>query len=137
MTLSFHSSGQQLTLENITTSESQSQLTPHREQLGQTLTDPSRIGDIAEHVVITEALRRGAEVFKNVGCTGKTDIILSKDGKTLHLDVKTEKWIKKAQCYGSYGLQGASEHRALVNPQTWTVRWVKGKAPKGWEDFWN
>ena len=124
-------------LENITTSESQSQQTPLQENPGLTLTDTSRLGDIAEHVVITEALRRGAEVFKNVGCTGKTDIILSKDGQTLHVDVKTEKWNHKYQQFVSRGICGAEQHRALVNPETWRVRWPKGKEPHGWEEFWS
>ena len=137
MILSSHSSGQQLTLENITTSEYQSQQTQIQEKPGLTLTNKSRLGDIAEHVVITEALRRGAEVFKNVGCTGKTDIILSRNGQTLHVDVKTEKWSHIQQQFKSPGLAGAEKHRALVNPETWNVRWPKGKAPNGWETFWD
>ena len=103
---------------------------------GLTLTDKSRIGDIAEYVVITEALKRGAEVFKNVGCTGKTDIVLSLGHNTLHIDVKLEKR-KPDGSYGSYGSRKATVPRVLVNPETWDVRWVKGKAPEGWETFWN
>lgn len=137
MILNSHSNGQQPTLENITTSESQSQLMRQVEKPGLTLTDRSRLGDIAEYIVIIEALRRGADVFKNVGCTGKTDIILAKDEKTLHVDVKTEHWDKRCCRYVSYGVRGAKKSRALVNPQTWAVRWPKGKEPEGWETFWN
>ena len=124
-------------LENFTTSESQSQQTQHQEKPGLTLTDKSRLGDIAEHVVIIEALRRGADVFKNVGCTGKTDIIIAKDGQTLHIDVKTERWDVRSCRYLSAGVRNATENRVLVNPETWAVRWPKGKEPQGWENFWN
>lgn len=87
--------------------------------------------------MIAEALRRGAEVFKNVGCTGKTDIIIARDGETLHLDVKTMKWDYAQQTFKSKGKSRAEETRVLVNPSTWTVRWVYGGEPTGWEDFWN
>ena len=104
--------------------------------LGQKRTDTSRFGDIAEYVVITEALKRGAEVFKNVGCTGKTDIVLYFNDLTLHVDVKIEK-LHSSGTYGSYGKGKAEVPRVLVNPKTWQARWVKGKEPKGWETFWN
>ena len=104
---------------------------------GLTLTDKSRLGDIAEHVVITEALKRGADVFKNVGCTGKTDIVLSLGHNTLHVDVKMEEWDKRSKTFYSPGQAKAAKPRVLVNPETWDVRWVKGKAPEGWETFWN
>jgi len=136
MTLNLHSSGQQLTLENITTSESQSQQTQPLETPGLTLTDPSRLGDIGEYVVITEALKRGAEVYKNVGCTGKTDIVLCRADEVLQIDVKIEKWKADQGQFCSRGVCGATNPRVLVNPSTWTVRWPKGKAPQGWEDFW-
>ena len=87
--------------------------------------------------MITEALRRGAEVFKNVGCTGKTDIIIARDEETLHVDVKTMRWDYVQQMYKSKGKSGAEKTRVLVNPSDWTVRWVKGNEPQGWEDFWN
>lgn len=103
---------------------------------GLTLTDTNRLGDIAEYVVIAEALKRGAEVFKNVGCTGKTDIVLYFCGEVLHVDVKTEKWDPRSNTYYSPGKADAVQHRVLVNPDTWKVRWPYGKAPEGWEMFW-
>ena len=103
---------------------------------GLILTDTNRLGDIAEYVVITEALKRGAEVFKNVGCTGKTDIVFSFNNLTLHVDVKVEKY-HSSGTYGSNGRCRAEVPRVLVNPKTWQARWVKGKEPKGWETFWN
>ena len=128
---------QQLKLESITVSEFQSQPKQAKAKLGLTLTDSSRLGDIAEYVVITEALKRGAEVFKNVGCTGKTDVVLSVLDEVIHIDVKTEEWDPRSNRYYSPGLSGATKHRALVNPDTWRVRWPVGKAPSGWERFWD
>ena len=66
---------------------------------GLRLIDTNRLGDIAEYVVITEALKRGAEVFKNVGCTGKTDLVVSMAGRTLHVDVKVEEWDPRSSSY--------------------------------------
>jgi len=103
---------------------------------GLKLTDTSRLGDIAEYVVIAEALKRGAEVYKNVGCTGKTDVVIGLSGKTLQIDVKVEEWDIRSNSYYSPGLSGATKDRVLVNPSTWQVRWPKGKAPEGWESFW-
>lgn len=104
---------------------------------GQVLTDKNRLGDIAEYVVVTEALRRGAEVFKNVGCTGKTDIVIYRQNELLHVDVKTEEWDPRSNTYYSPGKAKATKHRALVNPETWKVRWPVGKAPARWENFWD
>ena len=87
--------------------------------------------------MITEALKRGAEVFKNVGSTGKTDIVLAINDKVLCIDVKTEEWDPRSNRFYSPGLSGATKYRALVNPQTWRVRWPIGKAPNEWENFWN
>lgn len=103
---------------------------------GLTLTDRSRLGDIAEYVVITEALKRGAEVFKNVGCTGKTDIVLTFKDLLVHVDVKVEEWDKRSETFYSPGVSGATKPRVLVNPKTWKIRWPQGKAPEGWEMFW-
>lgn len=127
---------QQLKLENITTCEFQSQPKQVPEVRGLTLTDTNRLGDVAEYVVITEALKRGAEVFKNVSCTGKTDIVLAINNENLHIDVKVEEWDQRTNRYYSPGKAGAVKARALVNPKTWKVRWPTGKAPEGWEMFW-
>jgi hypothetical protein len=122
--------------ESFTVYESQSQPKPQAECPGLTLTDTNRLGDIAEHVVITEALKRGAEVFKNVGCTGKIDLVLYYQGKALPIDVKTELWDPRVNRYYSPGIRRATKTRVLVNPETWKVRWPYGKAPEGWEMFW-
>lgn len=110
---------------------------PQAECPGLKLTDTYRLGDIAEYVVITEALKRGADVYKNVGCTGKTDVVIGMEGKTLHVDVKVEEWDPRSASYYSPGVSKAIRDRVLVNPSTWKVRWPKGKAPEGWQSFWN
>lgn len=76
-------------------------------------------------------------MFKNVSCTGKTDIVLAINNETLHIDVKVEEWDQRSNRYYSPGNAGAVQARALVNPKTWKVRWPKGKSPEGWEMFWN
>ena len=60
------------------------------EETGQKLTDPSRIGDIAEYYAITWLWDIGDDVFKNCGCTGPIDIVAINDkGETILIDVKT------------------------------------------------
>ena len=137
MTLNLHLPFQQYTLESIITADCQSKQKQQSDCPGLKLTDSSRLGDIAEYVVITESLKRGAEVYKNVGCTGKTDVVIDLNGNSLHIDVKVEEWDVRSNSYYSPGISGAIKDRALVNPSTWQVRWPKGKAPKGWESFWN
>ena len=104
---------------------------------GLTLTDKSRLGDITEHVVITEALKRGAEVYKNCSCTGSTDLIIEHKGRVLQVDVKTEKMDLETGNWKSVGVARAKKPRVIVNPETWKCRWVRGKTPPGWETFWN
>ena len=55
----------------FTTSESESTPKQKAVEAGLKLTDSNRKGDIYEHIVIAEAMKRGAHVYKNCGCTGK------------------------------------------------------------------
>ena len=59
------------------------------DQVGQTLTDVNRLGDLAEHYAITWLWDEGFEVFHNAGCTGAVDIVAIKDGEVYLFDVKT------------------------------------------------
>ena len=60
------------------------------EETGPKLTDPSRVGDIAEYYAITWLWDNGYDVFKNCGCTGPIDIVAINDkGETILIDVKT------------------------------------------------
>lgn len=58
------------------------------DQVGQTLTDVNRLGDLAEHYAITWLWDEGFEVFHNAGCTGAVDIVAIKDGEVYLFDVK-------------------------------------------------
>ena len=61
-----------------TTSSSNAPLTPtfSLETPGPTVTNKSRLGDMAEQWVKLLCHWKGCEVFQNVGCTGKTDIVI-------------------------------------------------------------
>ena len=52
------------------------------------ITDPNRLGDIAEHYVVTWLWDEGYEVFTNAGCTGLVDMIALKNGVPVFVDVK-------------------------------------------------
>ena len=58
------------------------------ETTGAKSTDTNRKGDFWEYHVALEAWKRGAEVFMNIGRTGKTDLVLEWQGKLLRVDVK-------------------------------------------------
>lgn len=105
--------------------------------IGQAHTDRSRKGDYWEYFVILNAWERGAEVYKNVGCTGKTDLIIVSDGKILEVDVKV-------LCQNKPGYYGTNSRHSkakkpvvVVHPVTKEIRWIRGKEPKGWENFWD
>ena len=92
MTLDSPSNYQQQELENITTPESQSQPTPSPETHGPKSINPNIKGDYWEYYVITVALEKGAEVFRNVCCTGEVDLILRINGQYIPIDVKQNTW---------------------------------------------
>tara|TARA_R100000951_G_scaffold78398_1_gene66145 strand:+ start:458 stop:745 length:288 start_codon:yes stop_codon:yes gene_type:complete len=87
--------------------------------------------------VITEALKRGAEVYKNVGCTGKTDLVLEINGIIERCDVKTlgygggktPTWIRSM-------IRSISTPIG-VNPETWEIKWHPKRVPPGLETFWD
>jgi Holliday junction resolvase-like predicted endonuclease len=53
------------------------------------ITDSNRLGDIAEHYVVTWLWEQGYEVFLNAGSTGVIDIVAWKDGEFKLIDVKS------------------------------------------------
>lgn len=74
-------------------------------------------------------MKRGAIVYKNVGCTGNTDIILEKNDEKISIDVKSIR-TKKASAPGVF--------LVVVDDIDDSVRWGnKRRQPKGWEDFWS
>lgn len=54
------------------------------------ITDSNRLGDVAEHYVVTWLWDEGYEVFKNAGCTGPVDMIAVKNGVPIFVDVKSK-----------------------------------------------
>lgn len=52
----------------------------------------NRKGDLAEIKAVAWLWEQGYEVFRNVGCTGKIDIVAIKDDEVLKIDVKTICW---------------------------------------------
>ena len=143
MTLNSPSNGQQLELENTTNYVAQSQPNQNPEITGLKSIksfESNRQGDMAEHIVVLAALKRGAEVLKNVCCTGSIDMSFvheDRSPKQLNVDVKS----MRVNGQGGYGAGGdacyAKETVVMVNPFTEHIRWIKGKEPSGWEDFWN
>ena len=129
---------QQQLLESTTTSDVELTQKLKSETTGQKSTDSNRVGDIAEHYVIVEALKRGAEVYKNVGCTGKTDLVIEYNGFVEKCDVKTlgqgapgspKTWIRST---------GKSISTPIgVDPDTWEIKWHPKRTPEGLESFWD
>ena len=129
---------QQSLLENTTNSEFQSKLKPNKEETGLRFTDKSRTGDYYELLVTLAAWEKGVEVFRNIGCSGKIDLVFARGTEDL-LSVDVALMTKNGQ--GSYGCNGGASSKVatpvLVHPITRQIRWVRGKEPKGWEDFWD
>tara|TARA_Y100000401_G_scaffold12270_1_gene8375 strand:+ start:177 stop:491 length:315 start_codon:yes stop_codon:yes gene_type:complete len=100
-------------------------------------TDDNRTGDYYELLVALAAWERGVEVFRNIGCSGKIDLVFARGTKDL-LSVDVALMSKNGQ--GRYGANSNIYDKVatpvIVHPITKQIRWVKGKEPEGWEDFW-
>ena len=135
---------QQRLLENTTTSESPSQQKQRPESAGPTFIDKNRLGDYFESLVQLRAWEKGAEVFPNKGCTGKTDMVLKINGSLYEIDVKAEKFDKKTGDWKSYGKPvPEGVYVVLVRAEDLSMRWSNlksgsktPKCPQGLEDFW-
>ena len=96
------------------------------EEVGQTLTDGNRLGDLAEHYAITWLWDEGFEVFHNCGCTGAVDIVGIKDGEVYLFDVKcvnsdrTNNTTARSKLQKELGVQ-----YIIFNPKTRKLRLVK------------
>jgi len=124
--------------------------------LGQKLIDlsPNRKGDIAELYVCLIAQWKGADVFRNVGCDGKTDIVLKIEDQLIEVDVKLAHWHQGGKGNFSWRCAKACTVQLPVYPvfvipegdiMDWKIRW-KGTSgginpsphcPPGLEDFWS
>jgi Holliday junction resolvase-like predicted endonuclease len=89
------------------------------------VTDPNRLGDIAEHYVVTWLWDEGYEVFTNAGCTGLVDMIAMKNGVPVYIDVKAKNTDK------DWGHSRTEEQKKLrvqvveFNGNTRKSRWVE------------
>ena len=136
-------STQQLLLVSTTNCESLSQQKQNQGKTGPKYIkefNVNRQGDLAEHLVSIAAWKRGAEVFMNLGRTGAIDIVLRHEKRTpKHLDIDVKSMTKDGK--GIFGANGSCYKAkcpvALIHPFTEQIRWIRGKEPSGWEDFWN
>jgi len=91
-----------------------------------------------ELTVCRDALLRGADVFRNVSCVGKADLIFMKEGDVLKVDVKTLYFDPRSNTYASNSekpLPGI--YHVLIDNENWKPRWNKRHVPSGWENFWD
>ena len=135
---------QQELLENTTTSESKSKPKQKPETTGPKSTSCSRTGDYWEHHVMMKAWEKGAEIFPNLGCDGKTDMVLKIDGSLYEIDVKQMKWHQAGYWCSVKKVHAPGVWAVWVNPETRAVRWpyMGGgsrvfQCPPGLEDFWD
>jgi len=107
-----------------TTSNVLSTQSSKSEAVGQTLTSPSRLGDLAELYAMTWLWDQGFEVFYNAGSSGAIDIVGIKDEEVYLFDVKTARrsngTSKRTDLQKELGVQFI-----LFNPNTRKLRLMK------------
>ena len=98
-------------------------------EVGQTLTDGNRLGDLAELYTLTWLWDEGYEVFHNAGCTGPVDIVALKDGEVHLFDVKHNSSKKANNARGRTPLQKKMGVKYIMfNPKTRKLRIVKHRS---------
>ncbi len=106
---------------------------------------------MCEYTIVTEAWKRGAEVYINPGSDGKTDLVLEIKGELYQINVKAGD-LKKCR---SGRWVWIANHASEVKPPVWAVvvetredgfriRWPlkpgfnqPEKCPPGLERFWD
>lgn len=97
-------------------------------EVGQRLTDPNRLGDVAEFYAITWLWDEGFEVYHNSGCSGAVDIVGIKNGEVYLFDVKMNKNPKKSTAKSRTALQKKLGVQFLLfDPRTRKLRLQKHK----------
>jgi hypothetical protein len=130
---------------SITKCEYQSQQNQNQEKIGQKSINVNnkRDGDYWEYYVSLEAWKRGAEVFRNLGSSGKVDMILLKDGDLIPCDVKQNGRYRIYNSppdydYHQTGLSSVEKnvYMICIHPISLKISWNTKRVPLGWEDFW-
>jgi Holliday junction resolvase-like predicted endonuclease len=90
----------------------------------------SRKGDFAEFYAVTWLWDNGYEVFVNAGCNGPIDMIAFKDGETIFIDVKTQRFDGRRKVKTiSNARTKEQENLGVVllafNPDTRKLKWVE------------
>lgn len=116
---------------------------------------PNRAGDIAEGYATVALMAKGATVFRNTGCDGKTDLCFKYAGSMYEVDVKLAHLTTCGNGSYVWKTKSASDVKApiyplIVMPKTfsdlsgWSCRWlVRGNqhgnpvCPPGLENFWD
>jgi hypothetical protein len=82
------------------------------------------------------AWKKGAEVFKNIGCSGDTDLVISHKGHLLKCDVKV--MTKRGRNYYApqIGRVAPGVYMIAVHPITHQISWHPKTVPAGLENFW-
>lgn len=113
---------------NTTTSNVLSTQSSKSVEVGQRLTDPNRLGDVAEFYAITWLWDEGFEVYHNSGCSGAVDIVGIKDGEVYLFDVKMNKNPTKSMAKSRTPLQKKLGVQFLLfDPRTRKLRLQKHK----------
>ena len=105
-------------------------------------TNPSRKGDLAEQYITTLATQKGAEVFRNLNCTGPVDLILRVNGRLYEIDVKLARKRKDASGWRDDSARVKDPvYPLIVYPcgsdfSDWKVDWKGDRYPQELKDFW-
>ena len=96
---------------------------------------------MAEHWVGLLAAWKGAEVYKNLNCTGKSDLIIVINDVAYQCDVKLARPNNQGSWRGNTDTVSDPVIPILVIPvgddiSTWKVKWIRNRHPEELTDFW-
>jgi hypothetical protein len=109
---------------------------PQLDCLGLKPTDSSRKGDYWELYVTINAWERGAEVYRNLGCSGVVDLVIGYQDHLLKCDVKAMTF-RRAYYPPQIGRVAKGVYMIAVHPITKAICWHPRTIPPGLENFWN
>lgn len=100
-------------------------------------------------------MAKGATVFRNTGCDGKTDLCFKYNGSIYEIDVKLAAYLRNGSGHWCWRAAKASQVRLPIYPlivvpesgtdlSGWYCRWLKkgdqrggSVCPPGLENFWD